>query len=58
MPLRPGKRGARGVRYSGSLKRASTSSRIAARAFEDASHRTNPRPCSQEDLLAMLKAAY
>jgi len=32
--------------------------RIAARAFEDASHRTNPRPCSQEDLLAMLKAAY
>jgi alcohol dehydrogenase class IV len=32
--------------------------RVAARAFEDASHRTNPRPCSQEDLLAMLRAAY
>ncbi len=32
--------------------------RIAARAFEDASHRTNPRRCSQDDLLGMLRAAY
>ncbi len=32
--------------------------RIAARAFEDASHRTNPRQCSEEDLLAMLRTAY
>jgi alcohol dehydrogenase class IV len=31
--------------------------RIAAKAFEDASHRTNPRPCSEGDLLGMLKAA-
>jgi alcohol dehydrogenase class IV len=32
--------------------------RIAARAFEDASHRANPRQCSEEDLLGMLRAAY
>jgi len=32
--------------------------RIAARAFEDASHRTNPRQCSEEDLLGMLRTAY
>ncbi len=32
--------------------------RIAAKAFEDASHRTNPRPCSEADLLAIARAAY
>jgi alcohol dehydrogenase class IV len=32
--------------------------RIAAKAFEDASHRTNPRPCAEADLLAIARAAY
>jgi 4-hydroxybutyrate dehydrogenase len=32
--------------------------RIAAKALEDASHRTSPRPCSQADLLALARAAY
>jgi alcohol dehydrogenase class IV len=32
--------------------------RIAAKALEDASHRTNPRPCSEADLLAIARAAY
>jgi len=32
--------------------------RIAARAFEDASHRTNPRPCTEADLLALARAAW
>jgi alcohol dehydrogenase class IV len=29
--------------------------RIAAKAFEDASHRTSPRPCSEADLLALAR---
>ncbi len=32
--------------------------RIAAKAFEDASHRTNPQPCTEADLLALARAAY
>jgi len=32
--------------------------RIAAKAFEDASHQSNPRKCSEEDLLALARAAY
>lgn len=32
--------------------------RVAAKAFEDASHRTSPRPCSEADLLALARAAY
>jgi 4-hydroxybutyrate dehydrogenase len=32
--------------------------RIAEKAFEDASHRTNPRPCSAADLLEVARAAY
>jgi alcohol dehydrogenase class IV len=32
--------------------------RIAAKAFEDASHQGNPRPCGVEDLLAIARAAY
>jgi alcohol dehydrogenase class IV len=32
--------------------------RIAAKAFEDASHRSNPRPCSEADLLAIARAAF
>ena len=32
--------------------------RIAAKAFEDASHRTNPRPCSEADLLAIARSAW
>jgi alcohol dehydrogenase class IV len=32
--------------------------RIAAKAFEDASHRTNPRPCSEADLLEIARAAW
>lgn len=32
--------------------------RIASRAFEDASHRTNPRPCSEVDLFGILRSAY
>lgn len=32
--------------------------RIAAKAFEDASHLSNPRKCSEEDLLALLKATF
>jgi alcohol dehydrogenase class IV len=32
--------------------------RIAARAFEDASHHANPRPCTEGDLLAIARAAY
>lgn len=32
--------------------------RIAAKAFEDASHLTNPRKCSEADLLAIARAAF
>ena len=32
--------------------------RIAEKAFLDASHRGNPRPCSQEDLFAMAREAF
>jgi len=32
--------------------------RLAAKALEDASHRTSPRPCTEQDLLAMLRASY
>ncbi|HUL59431.1 MAG TPA: iron-containing alcohol dehydrogenase [Anaeromyxobacteraceae bacterium] len=32
--------------------------RIAAKAFEDASHRTSPRPCTEADLLALARAAW
>ncbi len=32
--------------------------RIAKKAFADASHQTNPRKCSEEDLLGILRAAY
>ncbi len=32
--------------------------RIAAKAFEDASHRTNPRPCSEAELLAIAREAW
>jgi alcohol dehydrogenase class IV len=32
--------------------------KIGAKAFEDASHQTNPRKCSEEDLLALARAAY
>jgi alcohol dehydrogenase class IV len=32
--------------------------RIAKKAFEDASHRTNPRPCTEADLLALARAAW
>jgi 4-hydroxybutyrate dehydrogenase len=32
--------------------------RIAAKAFEDASHRTNPRPCGEADLLAIARSAF
>lgn len=32
--------------------------RVAAKAFEDASHRTSPRPCSEADLLALARVAY
>ncbi len=32
--------------------------RIAGKAFEDASHRTSPRPCTEEDLLALARAAW
>jgi alcohol dehydrogenase class IV len=32
--------------------------RIAKKAFEDASHQTNPRKCTEEDLLALARAAY
>ncbi len=31
---------------------------IARKAFEDASHRTNPRTCGEGDLLALARAAY
>jgi 4-hydroxybutyrate dehydrogenase len=31
---------------------------VARKAFEDASHRTNPRPCSEADLLALAREAY
>jgi len=31
---------------------------IAAKAFQDASHQTNPRKCSEEDLLSIAHAAY
>jgi 4-hydroxybutyrate dehydrogenase len=31
---------------------------VARKAFEDASHRTNPRPCSEADLLALARRAY
>jgi len=32
--------------------------RIAHKAFEDASHQTNPRPCGEADLLAIVRAAF
>ncbi len=32
--------------------------RIAEKAFQDASHRSNPRTCSLEDLLAMVREAF
>jgi alcohol dehydrogenase class IV len=32
--------------------------RIAAKAFEDASHRANPRPCAEADLLDLARAAF
>jgi 4-hydroxybutyrate dehydrogenase len=32
--------------------------RIAKKALEDASHRTNPRPCSEADLLGIARSAY
>jgi alcohol dehydrogenase class IV len=32
--------------------------RIAEKAFVDASHRGNPRPCTQDDLLAMLRESF
>lgn len=32
--------------------------KIARKAFEDASHRTNPRRCSEEELLAVARAAF
>jgi len=32
--------------------------RIAEKAFQDASHQTNPRPCSEADLLAIALAVY
>ncbi|WNG45118.1 iron-containing alcohol dehydrogenase [Archangium minus] len=32
--------------------------RIAEKAFQDASHRGNPRPCSLEELLAMLRESF
>lgn len=31
---------------------------VAKKAFQDASHRTNPRRCTEEDLLAIARAAY
>ena len=32
--------------------------RIADKAFQDASHRGNPRPCTREDLLALVREAF
>lgn len=32
--------------------------RIAAKAFEDASHQANPRPCTEADLLAMVRESF
>jgi alcohol dehydrogenase class IV len=32
--------------------------RVAAKALEDASHRTSPRPCTEADLLGIARAAY
>lgn len=32
--------------------------KIAAKAFEDASHQGNPRPCTEESLLALAQAAF
>ena len=32
--------------------------RISEKAFVDASHRGNPRPCTQDDLLAMLRESF
>ena len=31
---------------------------LAAKAFQDSCHKTNPRPCSEEDLLALYREAY
>jgi len=31
---------------------------LARKAFEDSCHKTNPRPCSEEDLLMLYKEAY
>lgn len=31
---------------------------VARKAFEDASHQTNPRPCTEADLLAIARAAF
>jgi alcohol dehydrogenase class IV len=32
--------------------------RIAAKAFEDASHQGNPRKCTEADLLAMVRESF
>ena len=32
--------------------------RLAPKAFADSCHKTNPRPCTQADLLALYRAAY
>jgi alcohol dehydrogenase class IV len=32
--------------------------RIAAKAFQDASHQTNPRPCTEADLLELARASW
>ncbi|HJK91296.1 MAG TPA: iron-containing alcohol dehydrogenase [Polyangiaceae bacterium LLY-WYZ-15_(1-7)] len=32
--------------------------KIAKLAMDDASHRTNPRPCTEEDMLSLLKASF
>lgn len=32
--------------------------RVAMKAFQDASHQTNPRACTEADLLAIVRAAY
>jgi alcohol dehydrogenase class IV len=32
--------------------------RIAAKAFQDASHQTNPRPCTEADLLGLARASW
>ncbi len=53
---------ARDLRLPGRLRDAGVREedlpRIAAKAFEDASHRTSPRPCDEADLLAIARAAW